>query len=371
MHFCIWRNAADPVEEIVTRAKKGSTLAWDWWIVRAMTRAIFVLFLSVNLVLVGCGPRGFITLVPTAKTDAVEATVQTVFIATDRRIEGTGPDGLIEQRFGEARDPHLRFGRIDISVPPVHVPGQIEWPGNRPPDPELHFVARAGTRYANEHAFFRDIPRGDTGTVVLFVHGFNVNNAEAIYRLAQIAHDYKTETPVVSFSWPSAGDARGYVYDRDSVIFARDDLETLLVGLARDGRRTVILAHSMGGQLVMETLRQMSISGKGDALRPIDGVALISPDIDEDVFLRQAKRITPFPQPFMLMVSKRDKALGLAALITGKPSRLGSIEDPSRLEGLPIEIIDLSDIEGGDRAGHSTAFTAPAAIRLLQDLGPT
>ncbi|CAN0236394.1 unnamed protein product, partial [Chrysoparadoxa australica] len=75
LHFCIWRNAADPVEEIVTRAKKGSTLARDWWIVRAMTRAIFVLFLSVNLVLVGCGPRGFITLVPTAKTDAVETTV--------------------------------------------------------------------------------------------------------------------------------------------------------------------------------------------------------------------------------------------------------------------------------------------------------
>ncbi|WP_323770077.1 alpha/beta hydrolase [Antarctobacter sp.] len=310
-------------------------------------------------------------MLPAVKSDAVQSTVQTVYIATDRRVEGTGPAALIEQRFGEARDPQLRYGRIDISVPPTHVPGQIEWPGNRPPDPAQHFVARSGSRYANQYAFLKDIPRGDSGSVVLFVHGFNVNNAEAIYRLAQIAHDFETETPVISFSWPSAGDARGYVYDRDSVIFARDDLETLLLGLARDGRKTVILAHSMGGQLVMETLRQMSISGKGDALRPIAGVALISPDIDEDVFLRQATRISPFPEPFMLMVSTRDKALGLAALITGKPSRLGSIQDPSRLDGLPIEIIDLSDIEGGDRAGHSTAFTAPAAIRLLQELGPT
>ncbi|WP_417205026.1 alpha/beta hydrolase [Antarctobacter sp.] len=336
-----------------------------------MTRVILTLFLSASIVLAGCGPRGVITVLPGAKTGADTSAVQTVFIATDRRVEGAGPAALIEQRFGEARDPQLRYGRIDISIPPTHVPGQIEWPGNRPPDPAQHFVARSGTRYTNQTAFLNDIPRGTSGSVVLFVHGFNVNNAEAIYRLAQIAHDYETETPVISFSWPSAGDARGYVYDRDSVIFARDDLETLLLGLARDGRRTVILAHSMGGQLVMETLRQMSISGKGDALRPIAGVALISPDIDEDVFLRQANRISPFPEPFMLMVSTRDKALGLAALITGKPSRLGSIQDPSRLAGLPIEIIDLSDIEGGDRAGHSTAFTAPAAIRLLQELGPT
>lgn len=346
-------------------------MAPGWGNVRFMKRAFIFLLVSFTIGFSGCGPRGVITVLPTGADGYSNAAVQTVFIATNRRIEGTGADTLIEQRFGEERDPKLRYGRIDISIPPAHVPGRIEWPGNRTPDPALHFVARDGTRYANQHAFLRDIPKQDAGPdVVLFVHGFNVNNAEAIYRLAQIAHDYETETPVVSFSWPSAGDARGYVYDRDSVIFARDDLETLLSGLARDGRKTLIVAHSMGGQLVMETLRQMSISGKGDAIQPLTGVALISPDIDEDVFLRQARRIAPFPQPFMLMVSTRDRALGLAALITGKPSRLGSIEDPSRLRGLPIEIIDLSAIDGGDRAGHATAFTAPAAIRLLQGLGP-
>lgn len=335
-----------------------------------MTRPVLILFLSALIVLTGCVPRGVITMLPTGADGLGDAKLQTVFIATNRRVEGDGPNALIEQHFGEERDPQLRYGRIDISIPPTHVPGKIEWPGNRAPDPDIHFVARDGTRYVNQHAFLKDIPRGGADSeVVLFVHGFNVNNAEAVYRLAQIAHDFETSNPVISFSWPSAGDARGYVYDRDSVIFARDDLEILLMGLARDGRKTLIVAHSMGSQLVTETLRQMSISGKGDALQPLVGVALISPDIDEDVFLRQAKRIKPFPQPFMIMVSTRDRALGLSALITGTPSRLGSIEDPSRLEGLPIEIIDLSDIEGGDRVGHATAFTAPAAIRLLQELG--
>lgn len=303
-----------------------------------------------------------------AVADPAGAAVQRVFFATDRRIE-TGSAQLIEQRFGETRDPKLTYGHMDISIPPVHVPGQIEWPGKRTPDPALHFAAVGGERYANLSAFLKSLPRpgGDPG-VVLFVHGFNVNNAEALYRLAQIAHDYKAEDPVISFSWPSAGDPRGYVYDRDSVIFARDDLETLLTGLAADRRRVQIVAHSMGGQLVMETLRQLSISGRGRVIHSLTGVALISPDIDEDVFLRQAGRIEPFPQPFMIMVSTRDRALTLSALLTGKQDRLGSIQDPSRLAGLPIEIIDLSDVEGGDPSGHSTAFTAPAAILMLQGL---
>ncbi|MBY6115468.1 alpha/beta fold hydrolase [Mameliella alba] len=341
-----------------------------WRYVRLMNRVLILFVLS--FALIGCSPRGSVTVVGGFKPAALGASLQPVFVASDRRVIGDGSQALPHHSFGAERDTELRYGRLDISIPPVHQPGQIEWPRHDPPDPAPHFVTRSGERYANQYAFLRDIPRvGPAQDVVLFVHGFNVNNAEAVYRLAQIAHDYETDVPVISFSWPSAGDARGYVYDRDSVIFARDDLESLLTGLAADGRRILIVAHSMGGQLVMETLRQMSISGKGGALRQLSGVALISPDIDEDVFLRQSRRISPFPQPFMIMVSTRDRALGLAAFLTGKPSRLGSIQDPSRLGNLPVEIIDLSDIEGGDRAGHSTAFTAPAAIRLLRDLGGT
>jgi esterase/lipase superfamily enzyme len=297
--------------------------------------------------------------------------LQTVFIATDRHLGAEGPDVLGNQVFGAARAPDLRYGRIDISIPPTHVEGQIEWPGSQRPDPARHFVARGGERYADQQAFVNALPRvGGRSDVVLFVHGYNVNNAEAVYRLAQIAHDFDAQSPVISFSWPSAGDARGYVYDRDSVIFARDDLETLLTGLAADDRRVMLVAHSMGGQLAMEALRQMSIGGKGAALDRLLGVVLISPDIDEDVFVRQARRIHPFPQPFMVMISRNDRALGLAAFLTGTPSRVGSLNDPGRLAGLPLEIIDLSNIEGGDRTGHMTAFTAPAAIELLRRLAP-
>ncbi|SMX36690.1 alpha/beta hydrolase [Maliponia aquimaris] len=332
-----------------------------------MSRIVVVLILSLSIV--GCAPRGVITVVQGFMPDRYGATVQRVYIASNRHLDAEAPDEALNQTFGESRDAVLRYGHMDISIPPVHEIGRIEWPEDQTPDPARHFVARSGERYANQQAFLRALPRNNgRPDVVLFVHGFNINNAEAIYRLAQIAHDFETDDPVISFSWPSAGDPRGYVYDRDSVIFTRDDLETLLKGLSAANRRTLIVAHSMGSQLVMETLRQMAISGSGAALADLSGVALISPDIDEDVFLRQASRIKPFPQPFLIIVSTRDRALSLSAFLTGTPTRLGSIQNPARLANLPIDIIDLSSIEGGDRTGHSTAFTSPVAIRLLRDL---
>lgn len=327
-----------------------------------MTRAIFIL--CVSTLLAACAARGVITVVP---GEGRGATVQSVFIATNRNPAANGSTGLFRQEFGESRDDMLRYARIDVSIPSDHVPGQIEWPGSQKPDPTRHFVTRAEQRFAGPSGFLADLGAQD---VVLFVHGFNVNNAEAVYRLAQIAHDFEAKSPVIAYSWPSAGSPRGYAYDRDSVIFSRDDLEILLTELTQGRRSVTVIAHSMGSQLVMETFRQMSISGAQDALDNIAGVALISPDIDEDVFVRQAQRIKPFPEPFMLLVSTRDRVLNLSALLTGKPNRLGSIQDPSRLGDLPVKVVDLSDIEGGDFSGHSTAFTAPAAIALLRDLSP-
>ncbi len=336
---------------------------------------VVVLFVALCLSLGACSARGIVTLLP--GEPAADQTLRSVFVASNRLPNADGPRLIFEQGFGDVRDATLRFGRVDVSIPPVHQPGKIEWPRGKRADPALHFVARAETRFPDTESFLRDLrahgpAAGASGAqeVVVFVHGFNVNNAEAVYRLAQVAHDFDAAVPVVAFSWPSAGSPRGYAYDRDSIMFSRDGLEKLLLALARDQRKVLLVAHSMGSQLVMETLRQISISGQGAALRGLSGVALISPDIDEDVFVQQAERITPFPRPFTLMVSSRDRALNLSAFLTGKPSRLGSISEPERLDPLDVEVVDLSDIKGGDRSGHSTAFTAPAAIRLLRDMAP-
>lgn len=328
-----------------------------------MTRLLITVFFVA--IVTGCAPRGAVQLVADPVPAAAEATVQPVFVASNRMA-------LVENgvQFGPARSDRTHFARLDISIPPVHVPGRIEWPESQPADPMQHFVVTSAARYGTQSAFLNalsDQP-GGRDEVILFVHGYNVNHAEAAYRLAQIAHDFEATVPVISFSWPSEGHPRGYVYDRDSVIYSRDALENLLLDLTGSGRKVLLVAHSMGSQLVVETLRQMSIGGRGAALRHLSGVALISPDIDPEVFVRQARRIKPFPQPFMLAVSARDRVLGLSAWLAGQPRRLGAITSGDGLEGLPVQIVDLTPFTGLRAGGHDAAFTAPRAIALLRGL---
>lgn len=333
-----------------------------------MMRAILVLCLFV--VLPGCAPRGAISYLPLPLLG--DERLQRVYVATNRNLREGAALEIVDQEFGGKRNPELAFGRVDVSIPFGHELGQIEWPLDEfHLDPTAVFLTRDGEIFGSEKLFMRALAQETSHRkkeLLLFVHGYNTNNAEAVYRLAQLAHDYEVSVPVVAFSWPSAAKTGAYVYDRDSVIFSRDGFEYMLETLTGNGWTVTVIAHSMGTQLVMETFRQMSIAGKTNVLRKLGGVALISPDIDEDVFLQQSRRIAHFPQPFLLMVSTRDRALEVSAWLTGKPTRLGSIKSTDELKDLPIDVIDLSDFRGGDRGGHTTAFSAPAAIEMLRDL---
>ncbi len=327
-----------------------------------MNKLVVVFLVSTGL-LAGCDERGEFDLIPTP-TPGTQ--LETVYMVTDRVPV---PDPA--ERFGDNRAEVLRYAKATVSIPPVHKPGQIEWRQTAAPDPARHFVLQDIQSYDRKSTFMSGVRRdadARTREVVLFVHGFNVNTPEAVYRVAQISQDFGSDDPVVLYLWPSAGHPAAYVYDRDSVNFSRDGLEDVLLSLTRDqGMQVFILAHSMGTQLVMETLRQISISGRGSALNQVSGIALFSPDIDDEVFLRQAERIRPLPRPFVIFISRKDRALNLSALLTGKQERLGSISDPERLKDLSIQVIDLTELtEGG--LGHSTAFSSPLAIEMIQRL---
>ena len=169
-----------------------------------MSRLILILVLLVSLG--ACAARGVVSLVP--GTTAPGAVLQTVFVASNRQEAAQGAPNLFQARFGGVRDPQLRFARLTLSIPPVHQPGQIEWPGEDRPDPARHFLVTQETRFDRQQAFLAALDDEAGHDVVVFVHGFNVNNAEATYRLAQIAHDFDAGGPVIAYSWPSAGSPR-------------------------------------------------------------------------------------------------------------------------------------------------------------------
>ncbi|MEM9427312.1 MAG: alpha/beta fold hydrolase [Pseudomonadota bacterium] len=311
------------------------------------------LALALSVVLVGCTPHAVLAPLP---EDADARTVAPVFTATNRQ----GPRGEDSATRSEA----LTFNRFDIAIPPKRSAGQVTYPRGTV-DPNTDFLVARATRFASKRQFraalsreLRTLPRAERD-VVIYVHGFNNKFADGVLRHAQLTHDFALKGASVHFSWPSAANPLGYAYDQDSAMFSRDALEEVL-DLVRvpEARRIAIVAHSMGAMLTMETLRQMAIARPGSVARDIDGVLLISPDLDVDLFRSQARRIGKLPDTFAVFLSERDRALNLSARLTGTPERLGSLREPSRIAEFEVTLVDVSEFSSG--VGHfSTASSAP------------
>lgn len=292
-----------------------------------------------------------------------DAQIQPIYVATERELDQTGPI------FGLKRPSGMKYFRTDISVPPSHEVGVIEWPEGRP-DAASDFVVTGTQVFDGPGQMLGDIRRKKPGRETLvFIHGYNNTLSESMYRLAQIQTDFATGMPAVLFSWPSAGDPRGYIYDRDSVMFARDDLVSLLDRLTtRPGDKVFLLGHSMGSHLTMEVLRQARLSGNTRLLSRVSGVTLMSPDIDPDLFDRQAEVIGTLPQPFLIFISKQDRALSLSGFITGRKPRLGVIDEAEKVTRPDVTVIDFTELADGNSLNHFVPVTSPAAIRVLNGI---
>ncbi|MEZ5798652.1 MAG: alpha/beta fold hydrolase [Paracoccaceae bacterium] len=329
-----------------------------------MMRAFLSFVLAMTLL--ACSPRGeFVTLdqLPPEKAAlATDAGVREVVFVGTTRVKDAGG-------WGFGRNDSAQFLRYDILVPFARKPGEVTWPKNaRRADPTTDFLTLADHDYADAAEF-----RGALGgamklrgqrDVVIYVHGFNNTMAESVYRVAQMHYDLKVPGVAVHYAWPSRGSPLGYVYDRDSALFGRDGLEELLHQVAQAGaRRVVIVAHSMGGALTMETLRQVAIRNDRAVTRSLGGVILISPDLDVDLFRAQARAMGGLPQPFLIFGNHKDTVLNLSSRIAGNPERLGNLSDLTPIADLQVTYLDTSAFDEG--AGHFNVGTSPALIQLL------
>ena len=200
---------------------------------RGLQHVAAVLLLAL---LAACGsPDAFVS--PNAQLGSAD--VQRIYLATDRVL---APDlSGTTQRAGA-----LSFAQYDITIPPGHQPGEVEFSATNP-DPSTSFTVAGAQELASFSAFGRTVRReaGPLGrpidSAVVYVHGFNTPMEYAVYRHAQIAHDYGLQGPQVTFSWPSIERTLGYVRDKDSILIARDHLEELLVELTREQSERVRL----------------------------------------------------------------------------------------------------------------------------------
>jgi esterase/lipase superfamily enzyme len=329
----------------------------------------FLCLIAVLMALSACTDRDRAPVVPQALD---VGTPHTVYAGTTRAQDSDGS-------FGPRRSRTMQLLELTVSIPPTHRPGSLNF-GYAQPDPKTQFTLAGQSAFASDREFQSRLradlsgrPPGEK-VVTVFVHGYNATQSESAFRAAQIAYDFGLPGALVIYSWPSLGRAAGYAYDNDSMLFARDGLEHLLRLVNGAGATEVlIVAHSMGGALTMEVLRQADLRQPGWAVGNLDAVVLISPDLDVEVFRSQLLALKTVPQPFIIMVSAADRVLSLSAFLRGNTTRerLGNIGNMDRVGDLPVEVIDTTAFSRGAGSAHFVAATSPAMIAILRNAGRT
>ena len=311
--------------------------------------------------LAGCGPRGSVTLVQDKPGVGTEIPI---LVATTRERVGT-------VEFAPAGRGDLAHMRYVVSVPNARRPGSVPLGGRRP-DPEEHFVTRSAQPLDGRAGFRQAVRQGMAEApgrrreAVVFVHGFNTTLGDGVFRLAQMVHDLEIESVPVHFAWASAANPLGYVRDRDTALSARAQLIATLDDLAAAGAESVVLvAHSMGAFLAMETMAWMAQAGGHPGFDRLGGVILLAPDIDVTLFRAQAAAIGRLPQPFFVFTNAGDRMLRLSARVTGEQDRLGTLTSPEPVADVSVTLVDVSALEDPG-SSHLPALTSPTMIGLLR-----
>ncbi|MEM7074248.1 MAG: alpha/beta hydrolase [Pseudomonadota bacterium] len=307
---------------------------------------------------------GVETVVPVESVPGL--TRHDVFIATTR-----APSDDTAQFFSGDRSLKVRYASVDVTIPPGHVPGELERTKADVPDPRRHFTIQNPVAYDGSSQFQRDLVqalknRPPSGrNVLIFVHGYNTTLTDGILQVAQFIEDSGYDGIPILFSWASGGELTKYVYDLNSVLVARDGLASMLGVMDSSAiQHYDVLAHSMGTLLTMETGRQIALTSGINPTGKTRNVILASPDIDIDLFVSQLQRIPEDYRSFVVMVSSDDKALKASRLVAGGVARTGAAP-VEVLNELGVIAIDLSEVDDQSSLSHSKFRDSPQIVQVI------
>ncbi len=352
-----------------------------------MTRAPFGLHRGYSLIavclvvgqmLTACAGRpGPETLSSVDVKDFRPNRVETLYTVTTR--DRTEPGKNV---FGVEKTLEPNYARFDVSIPPNHKPANIEWPKRKTVDPRTDFAV-VSQAVLDRPGLLQAVRTPKAAPPIVFVHGYNYNFQEALYRLAQLKTDSSVDGVPIVFSWPSYAALPAYVADKEAATYSRDALAKLLADLvtARKGEVDVF-AHSMGGWLTIEALRQLKLQGRTDVLDRLR-VIMAAPDIDEDVFTAQLDVIGRMKTPILILVAADDRALQVSSFLGAGTQRVGALDarNPdvaAAAKKAGVSIVDISSLESVDATNHNrffdvkqlaSALNQPAASATLGDAG--
>ncbi|WP_440053520.1 alpha/beta hydrolase [Pseudoalteromonas sp. T1lg65] len=269
--------------------------------------------------------------------------------------------------FGSEKVKQLNYGVAHVSLPTIHEKGVVE----RPPfyeralrlfnieraDPAKHIVLK-GDNALSERDFFNSV---DTKSdCVVFIHGFNVTFEEAVCQAAQLKVDLAFDGHFSLFSWPSIGDLRGYVADKDRAVGAGHLLATFIEKMLQANTGNLyIVAHSMGGYCLSQAMKSLNADINTGRIK----IALAAPDIDQEDFKNiYADSYTRHADKITIYACDRDRALFVSRLLH-QGRRVGDAKPITIFSGM--ETVDASEVTKFLSLNHSYVFQDR---RVLLDL---
>lgn len=311
----------------------------------------------------------------------VDWDVVPVFYGTDRLRKAEAK----RISYASDRGRRLELGKALVTIPKSHQVPNIERPfAIRVPyfqvtvyegaeDPKQHFtIKEIGTLSAEDFVTqSRERILGSRSfkdQAIVFVHGYNTDFDFALYRSAQMAYDLRFDGATFLYSWPSAGDFTGYVYDRESSEQAEPYLRDFLDMVMRDtGARSVsIIAHSMGNLPLLRVLQTLGPNLPADVR--LNQIILAAPDVDRDVFTNLAASIKPYGRGVTMYCSSNDKAMQMARRVAGGIPRAGDISADGPVVVQGIDTIDVSATSSTEYLALNHSSYAESSA-LLNDIG--
>lgn len=229
--------------------------------------------------------------------------------------------------------------------------------------------------------------RGVNAGALVFIHGYNVAFADALFTVSQLvaATDYPGR--VYMYSWPSAARTLGYIGDMDNAEQAEPFLQSFMKLLMRDADidEIDILVHSMGSQSVLRALsalRAVFETERQGAARPkairIGQIMFAAPDVAMPVFDQKIRRIAPYADRVTVYASSTDSALLASKLLRSGANRMGELNNdgqPLRVEIKNVHVIDATGPERWWRLdrilfgqGHDYFRQSPGVLKDIQQI---
>ena len=197
---------------------------------------------------------------------------------------------------------------------------------------------------------------------VIYIHGFQTTFDEAAKRAASIGYQVKSPTTIF-FSWPSKGRVAAYEADKNTVEASSDHLASFIIRVSKESgaQKLHLIAHSMGNYALLQTMFRPVMQKAIKAGLRFGQIILAAPDVDRDVFARDAGIYTSVADRVTLYASNKDVALMASKKLADYP-RAGLLQPPTIVPG--IDTLDVSTVDL-TWLGHSYVATE---IQVIEDI---